>query len=98
MTTYIPFPCKCKDCSNFSALEEMQKQNNKLLNIIADMLSLTPPTGSGAKVYYAYLEPYYKLHNMPLEPLEKLAEELEELHEKPLSSQGVQSGYEPLGG
>ena len=25
MTTYIPFPCKCKDCSNFSACTEYSK-------------------------------------------------------------------------
>jgi len=79
------------------ALEDMQKQNNKLLNIIADMLSLTPPMGS-AKVCYAYLEPYYKLRNMPLEPLEKLAEDLEELHEKQLYEKEFQFDYELRGG
>jgi len=73
------------------------EQNEKMLKnqeTIIEMLYLSPflPMGGAAK-FVAFAEPYYKHHNMPLEPLHQLLEESEEPHEK----QHREREFSPIG-
>jgi len=81
--------------------KKLIEQNEKILKnqeTIIEMLFLSPSLASdNNETIYAFLEPYYKHHNMPLEPLRQLLKEKEEPREKQQCEPEVQSDYQPLG-
>ena len=77
---------------------EQNEQMIKNQETLMEMFSHLPNASMCPSALYAFLKPYYKHHNMPLEPLEKLLKDEEEPHEKQQSLQEVQSDFVPLGG
>jgi len=76
------------------------EQNEQILKnqeTLIEMLVISPNAVWGDSSFYVFLKPYYKHHNMPLEPLEKRLKELEELHEKQESELKAHPVYKPLG-
>jgi len=78
------------------------EQNEKMIKnqeTIIEILHFSPFMVFNANTtnYVAFAEPYYKHHNMPLEPLYQHLKEQEELHEKHECEPIGQSDSEQLG-